>query len=161
MNQYKINTVDQVISRYAKRYNLDQLQPEYVGEYVIHDHKATNQHFDLRLEFPKAQKSVLRSWALPKHTIPKQIGDKVLAIETEDHSMSYGDIVGFDGVYGIPEGYGAGTVTLYDKGTFTIIDMSYDHKYVMRFEGTKLNGVWSLVKMEGKEFLFIKSGSQE
>jgi len=159
-----MDIVSRVIQRYlrASRYDTDSLEPGYIGKYVIHDHRAQNRHFDLRLEFPTSKGKVFRSWTIPKHTIPKSVGDKVLATETEDHPMSWGDVVDFDETHEIPEGeYGAGTVKLYDKGKFALIDMDYDSKYVFKMIGEKLDGVWSLVKTDGKNFLLVRSSADQ
>lgn len=161
--QYNIEKIAlRVIQRVSSKYKTEKLKPGYTGKYVIQKHKATNTHYDLRLQFPQEGKSVLRSWSLPKHRIPRKVGDKVLATETEDHPMSWGNVVDFGETHEIPEGqYGAGEVTLYDKGKFALIDVDYDSKYVIQFKGEKLDGIWALIKTEGKDFLFVKSSADQ
>src|SRR5919204_2894314 len=77
--------------------------------YVIQQHHATSMHFDFRLEVA----GTFRSWAVPKGP-SMDPRDKRLAMEVDDHSLSWGD---FEGV--IPKGqYGAGPVIVWDRGVY-------------------------------------------
>jgi len=77
----------------------------------------------------------------------------LLATETENHAIQY---ISFQGT--IPEGqYGAGTVKIVDKGTFTLDRIDYDKKYVITLKGKKKKGTFALIKTQGKSFLWIKT----
>jgi bifunctional non-homologous end joining protein LigD len=114
--------------------------------FCVQKHLASHLHYDFRLEF----NGVLLSWAVPKGPSlnPK---DKRLAMRVEDHPWDYRL---FEGV--IPEGYGAGIVMLWDKGTwrpepgFEAIDDALD-KGELKFtlDGVKLKGSWVLVRTRG------------
>ncbi|MEM3162041.1 MAG: DNA polymerase ligase N-terminal domain-containing protein [Candidatus Bathyarchaeia archaeon] len=117
------------------------------GRFVIQKHQATNLHYDFRLEMD----NVLKSWAVPKEP-PVQHGIRRLAVEVDDHPLSYID---FEGI--IPEGmYGAGTVEIWDKGTYILKHKSRDRlEFTLR--GEKLNGDYVLVRFKGdKNWLLIK-----
>ncbi|MEM3041340.1 MAG: DNA polymerase ligase N-terminal domain-containing protein [Nitrososphaerota archaeon] len=115
--------------------------------YVIQKHSATHLHYDLRLEMD----GVLRSWAIPKEP-PIMPGVRRLAVEVEDHPVEYAN---FEGT--IPEGeYGAGTVEIWDKGTYRLIDRKQD-KLVIEISGNKLKGSYVLVRFKDqKNWLFFK-----
>jgi bifunctional non-homologous end joining protein LigD len=110
--------------------------------YVIQKHAASHLHYDFRLEWD----GVLLSWAVPKGPSLRP-SIKRLAVRTEDHPLAYGD---FEGV--IPEGeYGAGTVMLWDRGTWVPDDPDVEaalRKGELKFElfGEKLRGSWVLVR---------------
>jgi len=105
--------------------------------FVIQEHNASHLHWDFRLEIEGA----LKSWAIPKQP-PKQKNLKRLAIETEDHPLGYEN---FEGE--IPEGnYGAGTVKIWDKGTFELLEFQEDKKIEFNLNGNKLKGKYVLVK---------------
>lgn len=114
--------------------------------FVVHEHWASTHHFDLRLEINK----VLKSWAIPKKP-PLKKGIKRLAIQVEDHALSYAD---FEGI--IPEGfYGAGKVKIWDKGSYELIEKT-DKKIVFMLKGKKLKGKYCLIKFKNKKWLFFK-----
>ena len=115
--------------------------------YVIQKHAASHLHFDLRLEMD----GVLKSWAIPKEP-PTVSGVKRLAVQVEDHPVEYAS---FEGT--IPEGeYGAGTVEIWDKGTYKLIDWK-KNKLIVEIDGVKLSGVYVLVRFKDeKNWLFFK-----
>jgi len=122
--------------------------------FVVHEHHATNLHFDLRLEMG----GVLRSWAVPKG-VSMNPADKRLAVAVPDHALSYID---FEGT--ISEGrYGAGEVRVWDSGKYeTDSDPEKQlekGKLVFTFFGLKLRGEFALVKMRAKKtnWLIIKA----
>lgn len=115
--------------------------------YVVHKHAATHLHYDLRLEMD----NVLKSWAVPKEP-PTELGVRRLAVQVEDHPVSYASFAGT-----IPEGeYGAGTVEIWDKGTYRLIDRKED-KLVVQINGDKLKGPYVLVRLKDKKnWLFFR-----
>ena len=126
---------------------------------MIHLHHARRRHFDLRLQVG----GVLRSWAVPKGP-SRDPSIKHLAVEVEDHPLSYGS---FEGT--IPEGhYGAGTVAIWDEGTWSTEGSAAQQigDGHLRFElhGSRLRGRWSLVRTRmqaGKpQWLLIKGDDE-
>lgn len=116
------------------------------SSFVVQKHDARRLHYDFRLEMD----GVLKSWAVTRGPSldPK---DKRLAVEVEDHPLSYGD---FEGI--IPKGhYGAGAVILWDRGVWHPIgDLKKSMKkghLEFELDGEKLKGRWHLVRMKGKE----------
>lgn len=112
--------------------------------FCVQKHLASHLHYDLRLEW----NGVLLSWAVPKGP-SLDSRDKRLAMHVEDHPIEYGT---FEGV--IPEGYGAGIVMLWDRGTWTPevddVDAALkkgDLKFTL--DGFKLKGSWVLVRTRG------------
>ncbi|MCS7114768.1 MAG: DNA polymerase ligase N-terminal domain-containing protein [Nitrososphaerota archaeon] len=118
------------------------------GRFVVQKHHATHLHYDFRLEMD----NVLKSWAVPKEP-PSQPGIKRLAVEVEDHPLSYID---FEGI--IPEGmYGAGKVEIWDKGTYTLKSRS-QNKIEFKLNGEKMTGGYTLIRFKGnKNWLLIKN----
>lgn len=117
--------------------------------FVVHEHHATRLHWDLRL----SMLGVLKSWAVPKIP-PLKKGIKRLAVQVSDHAKSYAS---FEGT--IPKGnYGAGTVKIWDKGTYTVVEKGRG-KLVVNFKGKKLKGDYCLIKFSKsgpKNWLFFK-----
>ena len=119
--------------------------------FVVQHHLARKDHYDFRLEY----NGVLISFAVPKGPSynPK---DKRLAISVEDHPISYRN---FEGI--IPKGeYGAGTVMLWDRGTYKEIEpfKTTLKKGYLKFElrGKRLKGKWTLIKFKEDNYLLIK-----
>jgi len=130
--------------------------------FVVQKHRATQLHYDFRLEM----EGVLKSWAVPKGP-SLDPADKRLAMQTEDHPVSYFD---FEGV--IPPGnYGAGAVMVWDTGTWEPLgdasEMLKKGDLKFRLRGKKLKGDFVLAKMKsgrryskGNEWLLIKKRDQ-
>ncbi|MCX5896324.1 MAG: ATP-dependent DNA ligase [Proteobacteria bacterium] len=117
--------------------------------FVVHEHHATHLHWDMRLELD----GVLKSWAVPKG-LPVEPGIKRLAVQVEDHPLDY---MGFEGI--IEEGYGKGTVSIWDEGTFDVESRKKD-KIVFLLQGNKLKGKFTLLKFTKageNQWLFFKT----
>jgi bifunctional non-homologous end joining protein LigD len=148
------------------------LEKKAGNRFVVQKHDATRLHYDFRLEM----EGVLKSWAVPKGP-SLDPADKRLAMQVEDHPVSYFD---FEGI--IPENnYGAGTVMVWDVGTWQPLSpVPVNGKYVpgteaeaaamlakgdlkFRLTSKRLKGDFALVKMRGRrpgskgnEWLMIK-----
>jgi bifunctional non-homologous end joining protein LigD len=121
-------------------------RPGAALRFVIQEHHATALHWDLRLE----RDGVFVSWALPKG-LPLTRADYHLAVHTEEHPLEYGS---FEGT--IPRGeYGAGTVTIWDKGTYE--REQWDDKDVkFTLHGERSSGRYGLFKTDGKNWMIHK-----
>ncbi|HXB08058.1 MAG TPA: DNA ligase D [Puia sp.] len=134
-------------------------------QFVVQKHAASHLHYDFRLEMG----GVLKSWAIPKGPSLNP-ADKRLAIQVEDHPFGYKD---FEGI--IPAGnYGAGTVMIWDKGTYEALEATNGTKAAQekllrkelkegslkfRLDGKKLKGEFALVRTKGRgenSWLLIK-----
>jgi bifunctional non-homologous end joining protein LigD len=134
----------------------DKPSREAGNRFFIQRHSARRLHYDLRLEMD----GVLKSWALP-HGPTLDPAIKRLAVHVEDHPFDYGS---FEGT--IPSGnYGAGSVTLWDRGTYewlgpkTPAQMWESGDLKLRFHGHKIVGEFALVRTnraKGKDWLLIK-----
>lgn len=114
--------------------------------FVIQKHQATHLHYDFRLEMD----GVLKSWAIPKEPLTKA-GVKRLAVQVEDHELNY---INFEGT--IPEGmYGAGTVEIWDKGTYTLKTRK-ENKIEFTLHGNKLKGDYVFIRFRNKNWLFFR-----
>lgn len=144
--------------------------------FVVQKHRATRLHYDFRLEMD----GVLKSWAVPKGP-SLDPADKRLAMQVEDHPVSYFD---FEGI--IPEGnYGAGSVMVWEVGTWEPLspkpvggkfvpgsdaeadEMLKKGDFKFRLHGERLNGDYALIHMKsrrpgtkGTEWLLIKKQDQ-
>lgn len=129
--------------------------------FVVHEHKATRLHYDVRLEMG----GVLKSWAVPKGPSMNP-ANKRLAVMVADHPLEYID---FEGI--IPEGgYGAGPVVVWDYGTYEASEADSPQaqlaagKFAFILKGQKLKGAFTLARFAsgetGKEWLLMKKRDQ-
>src|SRR6476661_7805809 len=119
--------------------------------FVVQRHDARRLHYDFRLE----RNGALASWAVPKG-VPLEPGARALAVHVEDHPLEYASFAGE-----IPKGqYGAGTVEIWDHGTYELLEEKRNGQLTVRLEGERLLGIWTLVPahLDGKEqnWLLIK-----
>ena len=125
--------------------------------YVVHRHHATRLHWDVRLEM----RGVLVSFAVPQGP-PLVPGKRRLAVHTEDHPIEY---LTFHGV--IPDGYGAGSMTIWDEGTYDLLldkPGTGDRRgeYKIQFHGERLTGEYVIVQTtahDGRDWLMIMHGT--
>mgnify|MGYP001125012994 FL=1 len=123
-----------------------ELKQDRGARFVVQKHKATHLHYDFRLELD----GVLKSWAVPKGP-PTEPNIRRLAVAVEDHPVDY---ISFEGT--IPEGeYGAGTVEIWDKGTFELKERT-DKTISMVLQGKKLQGDYRLVNFKENNWLIFK-----
>lgn len=158
------------LKEYRKKRNF-QKTPEPSGDgpqkksgsfFMVHCHDASHLHFDLRIQVG----DTLKSWALPKGPSMNP-SDKVLAVFVEDHPVDYGD---FEGT--IPPGnYGAGTLLIWDQGTYQERSSPPAHRLAAVMEealsrghitlilsGQRLKGEFALIRMKAsKNWLFVKA----
>ena len=125
--------------------------------FCVQRHDATRLHYDFRLEVD----GVLVSWAVPKGpTLDPAL--RHFAAHVEDHPLDYGDFEG-----NIPKGnYGAGSVMLWDRGTYDLLgdapagEQLARGDFKFRLHGEKLKGDFAIVLMKGRgkgnEWLIIK-----
>lgn len=121
--------------------------------FVVQEHHATHLHWDFRLELD----GTLKSWAVPKGA-PEEQGIKRLAVAVEDHDLNY---IGFEG--SIDEGYGAGSVKIWDSGTFEL-ESRKEEKLIFVLHGKRLQGRYTLMrfaKAGAKEWLLFKNKTEE
>src|ERR1700694_681181 len=135
----------------------DVTPPATQGRFFIQRHNATRLHYDFRLEIA----GTLKSGAVPKGP-PLTPAKKALAMMVEDHPIDYGDFEG-----NIPAGnYGAGSVMLWDRGTYELLgDLPAKAQlergdFKFRLHGQKLKGEFAIVLMKnrgkGNEWLLLK-----
>jgi bifunctional non-homologous end joining protein LigD len=119
--------------------------------FVVQRHDASRLHYDFRLE----RNGALASWAVPKG-VPLEPGEQRLAVHVEDHPLSYATFAGE-----IPKGqYGAGTVEIWDEGTYELVEEKPDGGLTVRLHGKRLEGLWTLVPAslngDAKNWLILK-----
>jgi bifunctional non-homologous end joining protein LigD len=125
--------------------------------FVVQRHDARRLHYDFRLE----RAGALASWAVPKG-VPLEPGGRALAVHVEDHPLEYASFAGE-----IPKGqYGAGSVEIWDDGTYELVEEKPNGQLTVRLHGRRLNGEWTLVpaRLDGKEenwLLIRRSGETE
>ncbi len=132
------------LSEYERKRNPKQTPEPFGGKrgkakapiFVVQRHDARRLHYDFRLE----RDGALASWAVPKG-VPLEPGEQHLAVHVEDHPLEYATFKGE-----IPKGnYGAGTVEIWDHGTYELLEEKKDGGLTVRLHGKRLEGTWALV----------------
>src|SRR5438445_1388269 len=141
----------QRLSEYKRKRDRKKTPEPFTGKrkttepiFVVQRHDARRLHYDFRLELNGA----LASWAVPKG-VPLEAGEQHLAVHVEDHPLDYAT---FEGE--IPAGqYGAGTVEIWDNGTYELLEQKRNGGLTVRLYGKKPDGTWALVpaKVGGDE----------
>ena len=165
MDLNKYNRIRNFSSTNEPKGELEESKNELV--FVVQEHDASNLHYDFRLE----SDGLLKSWAIPKGPSMNP-EEKRLAILVEDHPYGYKD---FEGA--IPEGnYGAGTVMVWDNGTYILDNVSDKEEAENKFKadfhkghlsfilnGKKLKGEFALIRLKISQknaWLLIKKKDQ-
>jgi len=124
---------------------------EDAPRFVVQEHHARRLHWDLRLE----RDGVLVSWAVPKG-IPADPRRNHLAVHTEDHPLEYLDFHGE-----IPAGqYGAGTMTIWDRGTYEPHKFRED-EVMVTFHGERVRGRYVLFRTRGDDWMIHRMDPPE
>ena len=152
------------LDEYARKRSFDRtpepvpaVDPVEKRRFCVQRHSARRLHYDLRLEIGDG----LKSWAVPEGPTLDP-GIKRLAVHVEDHPIEYAHFEG-----NIPAGnYGAGSMMLWDIGTFTVLDNKPAEEqlergdFKFRLHGKKLSGDFALVRLKNSvkknEWLLIK-----
>lgn len=165
MDLNKYNRIRNFSSTNEPKGELEESKNELV--FVVQEHDASNLHYDFRLE----SDGLLKSWAIPKGPSMNP-EEKRLAILVEDHPYGYKD---FEGA--IPEGnYGAGTVMVWDNGTYILYNISDKEEAENKFKadfhkghlsfilnGKKLKGEFALIRLKISQknaWLLVKKKDQ-
>ncbi|WCB94259.1 ATP-dependent DNA ligase [Baekduia alba] len=120
--------------------------------FVIQEHSATRLHWDLRLEHDGA----LASWAIP-NGLPWAAKDNRVAVHTEDHPLEYLEFHGE-----IPKGsYGAGTMTIWDRGTYEVLKWDAGKKVEVALHGERVTGQYALFPIgpDPKDWMIHRMGA--
>jgi bifunctional non-homologous end joining protein LigD len=155
--------VSQKLSEYRRKRDPRKTPEPFSGErkgkdpiFVVQRHDARRLHYDFRLE----RNGALASWAVPKG-VPLEPGEQHLAVHVEDHPLGYAT---FEGE--IPKGeYGAGTVEIWDNGTYELLEEKRNGGLTVRLHGKRLNGTYALVPAhlsgDEKNWLILRKRDDE